>query len=129
MKKLTEAQRKEIYELYLDPSVKIKDIAATYGVDISTVGAVAVKMGAPLRQPKSKYSRKTTKKCPTCKKNIDIKDAAFCPYCGTDIRDAKELLIHRIIAMMPKIKFMPAESRDELQKLLIDIQAELKKGN
>lgn len=128
----TEQQKKEIYEMYCDKTIKIADIATAYKTDPSTVSKLARKLGAPYRSPTRgiRHTKDIAKVCPKCKKHIKIKDAIFCPYCGTDIRGPKELLIGRVNSAMPKLKFVPViEVRDELQKLLIDIKQELSKGD
>lgn len=131
MTKLTDEQKREIYELYLDPTVKLKDIAATYGINNSEVSRVARKYGAPARQTHSEHNMRKSggRKCPTCKRQINIKDASFCPYCGADVRSPRELLISRVMKAMNYTKFLPESAKDEFCTLLIDIQTELKKGN
>ena len=131
---LTPQQRKEIHDLYTDTSVKVKEIAKAYNIDPSTVCRVATEQGAVKRNPKiaehrnSYYKvRSAVKKCERCKKQIPVQGAKFCPYCGNDIRSPKELLTHRINAFAPKIKYLPENSRDELQNLFIDLKAELAK--
>ena len=131
---LTPQQRKEIYDLYADDSVGVKEIAETYSIDPSTVCRVAVQEGATLRNPKigecrTGHRKKSSniRKCKACGKNVDIAGAKFCPYCGNDIRSPKELLIQRMNAFAPKIKYLPENCRDELQNLLMDIRAELNK--
>lgn len=127
---LTEQQKKEIYELYIDPSNKVTDIASTYGVTPGAVTRTAYKLGAPARLsggshdvPKTRAAKKT---CPNCKVALEIKGARFCYMCGSDVRSPKELLIERIVGIRSKFKLMPENVREELSQLLIDIQTELK---
>ena len=126
---LSEQQKREIYEMYCDPNVSIKEIKDAYNVSQSTVCRVAQLMGAPARRPQNGHRkpRKSAKICPHCKHAIEVKGAKFCYICGSDVRDPKELLVERIVNIRPKLKFVPDVCRDELSKLLIDIQTELSK--
>ena len=128
---ITDQQKKEILELYNDPSVRIKDIAETYGVDPSGVCKIAKNLGASQRRPQNKRraaKQLKGKQCPNCKKSIELTGAMFCPYCGTDIRSPKEMLVQRIESAMRVIKYLPEGSRDEMHKLFIDIRKELQSG-
>lgn len=123
---LTEQQKQEIYELYLDPNNKVAEIASTYGVHPSTVVNTAAKLGATPRQPKSGYTPRsgkaiTIKRCPNCKTAIEIKGARFCHMCGSDIRSPKELLVERIRGAVAWVKYLPEAHRDNMQKLLLDV--------
>lgn len=132
---LNEQQRKEILELYNDSSVGVKAIAEAYSIDPSTVCRIVKQEGASMRNPKigaarekkAKRTTPTVKTCGTCKKKVELPGAKFCPYCGTDIRSPKEMLIQRIIAFAPKVRYLPENCRDELQNLLIDVKNELAK--
>lgn len=126
---LTEAQKQEIFLKYLEPNIKLREISKEYGIRPSYVSKVAFALGAAPRQPKKTYQRKKkiTKICPKCKKQIDIKGASFCCFCGADIRSPRELLIARICSAMGKVRFLPEDARDEIQKLLIDLKEELSK--
>ena len=132
---LTPQQRKEILELYKDSSVGVKEIGETYSINSSTVCRIAKEEGAVRRNSKIGESRvgkprrttPTVKTCGTCKKKVELVGAKFCPYCGTDIRSPKEMLIQRLIAFAPKVRYLPENCRDELQNLLIDVKNELAK--
>ena len=132
---LTPQQRQEILGLYNDSSVGVKSIAEAYSIDPSTVCRIAKQEGASLRKPgigvarekKFKHTIPVVKTCGTCKKKVELPGAKFCPYCGTDIRSPKEMLIQRIVAFAPKVRYLPENCRDELQNLLIDVKNELAK--
>lgn len=128
---VSEENKKAIYELYCDPSNSVAAIAEAYDINPSVVCRIAKRLGAPPRV--ARYTRKpknTAKVCPKCNKRIEIKDAMFCCYCGTDIRSPKELLIGRINSVIPKLKFVPVpEVKDELHKLFTDLRNELSKGD
>jgi len=65
--------------------------------------------------------------CPKCRKTVDVKGARFCCFCGADIRSNKELLIERIHNAMSVLMLLPNSHRDEIQRLFLDIKAELGK--
>ena len=124
--KLNQTDKQGIYEAYMS-GMRVTDIAEMYGVNTSTASHVAKVMGATPRRPKVKHDA-AQKVCPTCKKTIEVKGAKFCCFCGADIRSPRELLIARIEAGMPKLKYLPDDIRDDMHKLLLDIRNELSKG-
>lgn len=127
---ISEETKKAIYELYRDPSNSIAAIAEAYNVDPSNVCKIAKRFGAPPRIVRTKKPKNIVKVCPKCNKRIEVKDAMFCCYCGTDIRSPKELLISRINSAIPKLKFIPVpDVKDELHKLFVDLKNELSKGD
>lgn len=134
MKKLTPEQKKEIYELYVEGKSTVKEIATAYNVHTSVVCKTALALGASPRQPNNAGVTRgprvmpIRKVCGNCKKHIDLKGAMFCPYCGTDIRSPRDLLIARVTSAMTVTKYLPDDKRDEMQKLLIDVKNELSKG-
>lgn len=136
---LTQTQRNEIYQLYVD-GTPIAEIAAAYGINGSTVSKTAKLLGAKPRINKLTYAGKPIgtpseitasrkyKVCGKCKKHIEVKGAMFCPYCGNDIRTPRDLLIARVASAMTVTKYLPEDMRDTMQKLLIDVKNELSKG-
>lgn len=129
---LTEEQRKALCEDYKDRQKTVAEIAAKYGIAKASVTAVAVEMGAEPRcaasygKPRKLENRNTAARvCPKCHKTIDVKGASFCCFCATDIRTSKELLIDRVKRSMPFIHHLPANMRDDMQRLLLDIIKEL----
>ena len=130
---LTQEQKIAIYEDYKDRSKTVREIAAKHGIAHIHVTRIAVEMGAEPRLAKSygvkrKTHSPTERVCPKCRKAIDVKGARYCPFCGTDIRSKKELLIERIENAMPLIMNLPTNMRDDAQKLFSDVIKELKGG-
>ena len=109
--------------MYQDKSLKVDEIADMFGVSRETIKRIAISLGA---KPRHNIKSKSLKKCPNCNKLINIPEARFCCYCGSDIRTAKELLIERISNAMRIIKYLPIDVKDEIQKLFIDIKDNLK---
>lgn len=129
---LTHEQKMALCEDYKSREKTVKEIAAKYGIKHDCVARIAVEMGAAPRrkkmygQPRARKDRvKTARVCPKCRKTIDVKGASFCCFCGTDIRSSKELLIERVKRSMPTIMHLPANMRDDMQRLLLDIIKEL----
>lgn len=130
---ITQEQKNSIYEDYKDRSKTVREIAAKHGIAHINVTRIAVEMGAEPRLAKSygkkkKAQRPTERVCPKCRKAIDVKGARFCPFCGSDIRSNKELLIERIENALPMISHLSVNMRDDAQKLFADIIKELKGG-
>ena len=129
---LTQEQKKALCEDYKDRSKTVGEIAAKYGIARSCVAQIAVELGTEPRcaarygQPRERKDRvQTARRCPKCHKTIDVKGARFCYFCGTDIRTGRELLIDRVKRSMPFIHHLPANMRDDMQRLLLDIIKEL----
>lgn len=127
---LTQEQKQAIFAEYSNRENKVADIADKYGITRGEATRGAVEMGAEPRR--TNYGTRWTKKkaarvCPKCRKTIDVKGAKFCCYCGSDIRSNKELLIERAEKAFRNVQLLPANARDEMQTLLLDIIAELKK--
>jgi rRNA maturation endonuclease Nob1 len=112
-----------IYEAYIDPTLKVSDIAKQYGVCNTTVANIAVELGATHRMPKR--PKASTSKCNNCRRRVDVKGAKFCPYCGNDLRGPAELLIERINSARGALSLLPESARDEFQTLFVDIVAVL----
>ena len=116
--------KKKIYEAYIDPTNRVEDIAREFGLRSgSNISQIALAMGAELRRPKR--ARGSNRLCPKCRKSVEVKGAKFCPYCGTDIRSERDILIERIDRARECISLLPENARDEVQKLFVDIVAEL----
>lgn len=124
---LTPEQKQEIYELYQDKSNRVVDIAKAYKIDRGNVCRIAKSLGAEGRHKRAGKSSTKAKICPVCRKATDVKGAKYCPYCGSDIRSKKELLIDRISKAMKTTSYLPESCRDEIQKLFVDIKEELSK--
>lgn len=115
--------KRKIYEAYCDKSRKLEDISQEFGYDKTYIGIVAKSMGAPPRQVRAK--RGGAKHCPKCHREIKVKGAKFCCFCGSDIRSERDVLIERIDRARECISLLPENARDEVQKLFVDIVAEL----
>lgn len=122
---MKEETKRKIYEAYCDKSRKLEEISQEFGYDMTYIGKIAKSMGAPPRHVREK--RGGAKRCPKCRREIKIKGARFCCYCGSDMRTEKELLIERIDRARECISLLPESARDEVQKLFVDIVTELTK--
>ena len=121
---MNEKKKKAIYEAYV-AGEKTKDIAERFEVSVPYVCRIAKGMGAGGRITKSARGGKKT--CPKCHRKIEVKDAKFCYYCGSDIRSAKDILIERVRKVADLISFLPAHAQDELRDVICDVIAELQK--
>ena len=93
---MTLETKREIAELYADKSNKAHDIAKSYGVSSSRLAEIITEMGGKVRKPRKKTGGDINKKCPQCRAKIAVQGARFCPFCGADIRNARELLADRL---------------------------------
>jgi hypothetical protein len=114
-----------IYDAYVRGD-KVVDISEKYGILTSYVKKIATDMGATPRQ-KPHTRAQENKVCPKCRKKIEVNGAKFCPFCGTDIRSTRDILIERIDKARECLSMLPENARDEVCKLFVDIVAELKK--
>lgn len=121
---MTQEQKREIYELYIDPSNKLRDIAQLYGLkQTSKVSQIAVEMGATPRRPNTfgkRLEKPTTRKCSNCKSKIAIQNAKYCPFCGADIRTDGDILIDEMMALLSKLMIIPSSERDNFQLVLLN---------
>lgn len=128
---LTQEQKRAICEEYKNPANKVTKIADRYGITRGQVAHIAVEGGAEPRNVRYGEKRTTDKAarrvCPKCHRNVDVKGAKFCCYCGSDIRSNRELLIERINKASLNIMLLPPDKRDEMLALFIAITEELKK--
>ena len=123
-------ERRAIFEAYSNAANTVGAIAEKYGISKSAVSKIAIEEGAEPRRPKTfgKRGGVKMKHCPKCKRIVNVKDAKYCCYCAADLRTEKDRLIERVNRAMNLISFLPAHARDEMQQLLLDVIAELKKG-
>lgn len=126
---MTNEMKKEIYEAYVNGE-KVTDIAKKHDMWAADVSRIAISMGAqPRRELKPRQRKKEiAKTCSHCHRKIALKDAKFCCYCGADLRTEKDRLIERIHKGMELMSLLPSEARDEAQRLFVDIEKELRKG-
>lgn len=120
--KTNEEKNLAIYEAYVNGE-KVKDIAERFGVAATYVSKKAKQMGAT---PRNKPRTKAGKHCPKCRKQIDVKGAKYCCFCGADIRSEQEILIERIYKALEVVGWLPQNARDETQKTLLDVIEVLK---
>ena len=75
-------------------------------------------------------SRKTKiKKCPNCHRKIEVKGAKFCCFCGSDIREEKDIIIEKIQSLFGKLVLLPVDMRDEAQTIIHETIVYIKKGD
>lgn len=97
--------------------MKTKDIIEKYNTCAGTLNKIVRASGVPMRVNRSTPAKKA-KHCSNCRKKVDVKGAAFCPYCGSDIRSDKELLVERVDKLIDYNPFIPAHVRDEYIEVL-----------
>jgi len=115
---MTNETKKEIAALYADKTNKVHDIADAYHITTAQVAKIAIEMGLPPRRPKAMKENKS-RKCPKCHSVIDLKGVKFCPFCGTDMRTERDILIEKLsIAQGVIIRGLPAGDRDDVRDTL-----------
>ena len=123
-RKITQEQRQQILQEYLEGKLTICEIAERYGISGNTVSAIAVRAGVQLRRPKKPQAG--VKVCPKCRKKVDTIGARFCPFCGSDIRSENELLAEKLDGLLDLYQFIPAAQRDEFVQTINKAAAALK---
>lgn len=123
---MTQETKRAIYEEYNNGD-KVKDIAARHGITASAVSHIAKKQGAGQRRPRKGDRGGEAKVCPNCRRKITVMGAKFCCFCGADMRTEKDMLIERIRRGQEILSLLPSEVKDEVQRLFIDIEKELRK--
>lgn len=126
---MTEQTKKEICELYADKNVKACDIVKTYKISGSDLIRIITERGLQPRRPSriGKRTKDGNKKCPKCKKRVDLKGARFCPYCGADIRSEREIVIERLESLFGLFALLPANVCDKAQQTILQTIGFLKK--
>ena len=89
---VTEEKKREIKRM-LEEGRGYKDIQETLHVGKKTTDKVKLEMNG-------------AKICPSCKRESTA-NARFCWYCGKDIRDERDLLIDKVIALRGLIVHLP----------------------
>lgn len=89
---VTEEKKREIKRM-LEEGRLYKEIRETLHVASNTIAMVKAEMGG-------------AKICPSCKRESTA-NARFCWYCGKDIRDERELLTEKVIALRGLIVHLP----------------------
>lgn len=126
---MTEQTKREICELYADKSVKAGDIAKMYKIGGGDLVRIITEQGLQPRRPSRivKRTKDENKKCPQCKKRVDLKGARFCPYCGADIRSEREIVIERLESLFGLFALLPANVCDKAQQTILQTVEYLKK--
>lgn len=124
---LTEEIKMAICEDYKDKSNRVEDIAEKYSVQRAVVARIAVEMGAEPRASKRFGQKRAsrTRTCGKCHRQIDVKGAKFCCFCGADIRTSKELAVEGLKKAMKFVLHLPINERDEVQQSILHAIKEL----
>ena len=123
-KKYTDDLRKEVVQMYTEGK-QYKEIIAQMGVTSSTINNIL--RSAKIERRKTRQTSAKVKTCILCHRQIPIKDAKFCPYCGTLAMTEKEQLIEKVKWLFGLATFLPETSRDEYHSVLSKVVEELKK--
>lgn len=70
-----------------------------------------------------------SKTCPNCRRKIEVKGAKFCCFCGSDIREEKDIVIEKLQSLCGRIVLLPADMRDETQAIINEAIAYIRKGD
>lgn len=124
---LTEETKMAICEDYKDRANRVEDVAEKYGLARGEVARIAVEMGAEPRMSKRFGQKKpsTGRTCHKCHKQIDVKGAKFCCFCGADIRTSKELAVEGLKKTLAFVLHLPINERDEAQQSILTAIKEL----
>lgn len=90
--------------------LKLYEISEKYGIDNKTLKELREEAGLPTRSYKSRTRTKKAveiKKCPNCHRKIAIEGAKFCPFCATDIRSKKDILLEDATKLWRMTEFLP----------------------
>lgn len=129
-RQLTAEEKALILADYQNREIKVHDIPKKYGISLQKMQKTVLEMGAELRVPKkSKTSKMKFKICSNCKKIIEIKGAKFCPFCASDLRSEKELLVEKVENLKELYSYLPETERDNFIKILCDVNLFLLKEN
>lgn len=124
---MTEETKREIAALYADKNTRVVDIAATYKISNGRCKQIALEMGCKPRQKTHVFKDTKIKKCPKCKRAIEISGARFCPFCATDIRSEREILSERVTWLWQIVGVIGANDRDKARNIINDVISFLKK--
>lgn len=123
-------KQKEIIAMYNDKSIKVSEILETYQISRPVLNRILTEQKVPFRLEKAKGPRTNLKikKCHICHKFVGVADAAFCPYCGADVRSKSEKLIYRISDLWNYMypKFTDSVEQEEVKKIIDEIIQYLK---
>lgn len=127
---MTTEIKKQILEEYNNREIKVSDIKAKYHISGDKISEIITELGGQFRQPYKAGSRKKKIKiCPNCRRKIEIQGAKFCCFCGSDIREEKDLIIEKLQLIYANIILLPAEIRDTTQATITEAIEYLRKGD
>lgn len=127
-REFSEELKKTIDADYSDTNNKVTDIMEAYSLSSYTLKRILAEQGVELRQPQKGVRYNKTKKCPKCRRKVELKGAKFCPYCGADIRSEKELLFEKVNKLFGMLMLLPASSRDEAQAIIREVSQYISKN-
>lgn len=121
----------QICDEYADRNIKTHDICERHGIATSALVRLIIEQGLQPRRPtrvgEKRNHRKGGRKCPKCHRLIEVKGARYCPFCAADIRSEAELLIEKQEKLMTLAQLLPHNVRDELQTVVLQTVAYLRK--
>ena len=123
-KKYTDEQKNEVIRLYKEGRT-YKEIIAQMGVASLAINNILC--SAKVERRINRLTSAKVKTCILCHRQIPIKDAKFCPYCGTLAMTEKEQLIEKVKWLFGLATFLPETSRDEYHSVVSKVVEELKK--
>lgn len=129
MERYTDEWRKAIAEDYRNGK-PIKTISQEFDTDAHMILKCVDEFGVPRRRKEyasTPRKRGAKKKCPRCRKTVDIKGARWCPFCGSDIRSEAEILDEKLNKLWSIISSFPSSTADEAREIIKELSAYLKK--
>lgn len=115
MAKVTKQEIKEICELY-DIGEKVEVIARRYNISPTRVSSIAQNNGCVPRKPRKNSVSSVARKCPNCRKIVDVKGAKFCPFCASDIRSSRDIAVEKLYAIRKMVMLLPENCRNEFEE-------------
>lgn len=119
-------KKREIIDMYNDKSIKVSEILDAYNISYKVLSRLLKEEKVPFRLEKATGKRTNVKikKCHICGKSVTIKDAAYCPFCGADVRSKSEKLIFKLAELWNIIypNFGKYEEKEEARKLFEEIK-------
>lgn len=131
MKDFTLEQKQQILAEYADKTKKVEDIRKKWHIASKDFKNFIIEMGGQMRNPNAchpKNQKSKIKLCYNCHKKIELSGAKFCPYCGSDIRNEKEILIEQAQGIFPLLIHLPSNEADFARETISKIIEYIKKG-
>ena len=114
-KMFTQEQINEILRMYKE-GTSLTEIATLFGTTNSHISYIANSNGLRRQTAHNFAKTKSTKRCPKCHKDIDIKGARFCPFCATDIRSSRDIAVEKLYAIRKMVILLPENCRNEFEE-------------